>query len=188
MLAELGGRLFRDAFAADNRPEDTRAYLAEHFTPAALARILADPTCRVLVLEHGGRAVGWALLVTGTGAGVEIRRFYVEAPFQGSDASALLMRECLDRAAALGAGSVWLAVWERNWRAQAFYAKHGFRRVGAQPFQFGSDTQVDDLLRRPVSFGVSLAIVALGAAVVLRLRAGEDADPGPYLRRTAAAN
>jgi molybdopterin-guanine dinucleotide biosynthesis protein A len=180
MLAELGGRLFHDAFAADNRVEDTREYLAEHFTPAALARLLADPSCQVLVLEQGGMGLGWALLIAGTrappwagsgepvrrpaGSEVEIRRFYVDARLQGTDASVLLLRECLDRASALGAGSVWLAVWERNARAQAFYAKHGFRRVGAQPFQFGSDTQLDDVLWRPVSFGVSLAIVAGGSA------------------------
>ena len=162
MLAGLGGRLFHDAFAAENRPEDVRDYLAEHFTPAALARILADASCQVLVLEDAGTPVGWAHLVAARE--VEIRRFYVDARFQGTDASVLLMRECLDRARALGAGSIWLAVWERNGRAQAFYAKHGFRRVGTQPFQFGGDTQVDDVLSRPVSFGVSLAIVAGGTA------------------------
>jgi hypothetical protein len=36
MLAELGGRLFRQAFARDNTPEDMRAYLDQHFTEAAL--------------------------------------------------------------------------------------------------------------------------------------------------------
>jgi molybdenum cofactor guanylyltransferase len=177
MLAELGGRLFRDAFAADNRPQDTLDYLAEHFTPAALARILSDPASQVLVLEDSGTPVGWAHLVAGTRAPrqveppagapaqeVEIRRLYVDARFQGGEAAVLLMRESLDRARALGAESIWLAVWERNGRAQGFYAKHGFRRVGTQPFQFGSDAQVDDVLSRPVSFGVSLAIVAGGNA------------------------
>jgi len=162
MLAELGGRLFCDAFAADNRSEDVRDYLAQHFSPQALARVLSDASCQVLVLEDAGTPVGWAQLVAARE--VEIRRFYVDARLHGSDAAVLLMRECLDRAHALGAGSIWLAVWERNARAQAFYAKHGFRRVGTQPFQFGSDTQIDDVLSRPVSFGVSLAIVAGGGA------------------------
>jgi molybdopterin-guanine dinucleotide biosynthesis protein A len=116
----------------------------------------------VLVLEDAGTPVGWAQLVGARE--MEIRRFYVDARLHGSDAAVLLMCECLDRARALGAGSIWLAVWERNGRAQAFYAKHGFRRVGTEPFQFGSDTQVDHVLSRPVSFGVSLAIVAGGSA------------------------
>ena len=65
MLAALGGRLFREAFAAENTPEDMRAYLAEHFTEAALRRVLVDPACHVLVLEDGATPVGWALLVSG---------------------------------------------------------------------------------------------------------------------------
>ena len=57
MLAALGGRLFREAFAAENTPEDMRAYLAEHFTEAAFRRVLVDPACHVLVLEDGATPV-----------------------------------------------------------------------------------------------------------------------------------
>jgi len=168
MLAELGGRLFHDAFAADNRPEDTRAYLAEHFTEPALARLLADPGAQVLVLEHGETPVGWALLLGAPGEKeVEVRRFYVDGRHQGGEAAVTLMAAALDRARARGAGRIWLAVWERNHRARAFYAKHGFRRVGTQPFRLGSDVQTDEVLARPLSFGVSLAIVAGGGATRL---------------------
>jgi ribosomal protein S18 acetylase RimI-like enzyme len=38
---------------------------------------------------------------------------------------------------------MWLGVWERNWRAQAFYRKWGFRRVGEQTFMLGADAQTD---------------------------------------------
>jgi molybdopterin-guanine dinucleotide biosynthesis protein A len=62
---------------------------------------------------------------------------------------------------------VWLAVWERNGRALGFYRKHGFRRVGTQGFRLGADTQTDDVLHRPLSFGVSVAIVAGGGATRL---------------------
>ena len=182
MLAALGGRLFREAFAAENTPEDMRAYLAEHFTEAALRRVLVDPACHVLVLEDGATPVGWALLVSGQtapraashagpdaapGAEVEVRRFYVDGRLHGSDASPALLAAALARARELGAGAVWLAVWERNDRAQAFYRKHGFRRVGTQSFRLGADTQTDDVLLRPLSFGVSLAIVAGGSATRL---------------------
>jgi len=186
MLAALGGRLFHEAFARDNTPADMRAYLAEHFTEAALARALATPGMRLLVLEDQEVPVGWALLVAGTsaprraepgsakppepvrpGKEVEIRRFYVDRRLHGGDAAPTLMVAALAQARALGAEAVWLAVWERNARAQAFYAKHGFRRVGAQAFQFGADTQTDHVLLRPVSFGVSLAIIAGGGATRL---------------------
>ena len=168
MLAELGGRLFHDAFAAHNRPEDTRAYLAEHFTEPALVRLLVDPGAHVLVLEHGGTPAGWALLLGAPGGTeVEVRRFYVDGRHQGGEAAVTLMAAALGRARALGAGRIWLAVWERNHRARAFYAKHGFRPVGTQPFRLGSDVQTDEVLARPLSFGVTLAIVAGGGATRL---------------------
>jgi molybdopterin-guanine dinucleotide biosynthesis protein A len=179
MLAALAGRLFHEAFAAENTPEDMRAYLAEHFTEAALARLLSDPGSEVLVLEDAGTPVGWALLVSGgpaprspvapaaQGGELEIRRFYVESRLHGGDAAPSLLVAALDRAAARGAGALWLAVWEHNARAQAFYRKHGFRRVGAKDFPLGSDVQTDDVLLRPRSFGVSLAIVAGGGATRL---------------------
>ncbi len=180
MLADLGGRLFQQAFARDNTPEDMRAYLAEHFTETALRQVLSTAGAHVLVLEHESEPVGWALLVEGSSAPrrselapvqprreVEIRRFYLEPRLQGGDAAPTLMMAALARAGALGAEAVWLAVWEHNTRARAFYAKHGFRRVGTQAFQFGRDTQTDDVLVRPLSFSVSLAIVAGGSATRL---------------------
>ncbi|HET6982044.1 MAG TPA: GNAT family N-acetyltransferase [Myxococcaceae bacterium] len=179
MLAALAGRLFHEAFAAENTPEDMRAYLAEHFTEAALARLLADPASEVLVLEDGGAPVGWAHLAGGgpaprspdapppRGGELEVRRFYVEARLHGTDAAPSLLVAALERARARGAEAVWLAVWEHNARAQGFYRKHGFRRVGTKDFPLGSDVQTDDVLLRPRSFGVSLAIVAGGGATRL---------------------
>ena len=157
-----------------------RAYLAEHFTEAALRRVLGDPQLHTLVLEEEGTPVGWALLASGrfapragaggsrtTGGEVEIRRFYVDGRLHGSDAAPALLAAALASARSLGASAVWLAVWEHNRRAQAFYRKHGFRSVGAQPFRLGGDVQSDEVLLRPLSFGVSLAIVAGGGATRL---------------------
>ena len=39
-------------------------------------------------------------------------------------------------------------MWERNERAQAFYRKHGFRKVGTQIFVVGSDPQTDHVMLR----------------------------------------
>jgi molybdopterin-guanine dinucleotide biosynthesis protein A len=179
MLAALAGRLFHEAFAAENTPEDMRAYLAEHFTEAALGLVLRDPASEVLVLEDAGTPLGWALLVDGApaprspdsppahGGELEIRRFYVESRLHGGDAAPSLLVAALERARARGAEAVWLAVWEHNARAQGFYRKHGFRRVGRKDFPLGADVQTDDALLRPCSFGVTLAIVAGGGATRL---------------------
>ena len=48
----------------------------------------------------------------------------------------------------LGARTLWLSVWERNPRAQAFYAKTGFTRVGEADFWVGPDRQTDHIFAR----------------------------------------
>ena len=58
------------------------------------------------------------------------------------------MRACLDEAQSAGHETIWLGVWERNARAQAFYKKWDFRAVGEHMFQLGSDTQRDILMER----------------------------------------
>ena len=47
-----------------------------------------------------------------------------------------------------GARELWLGVWERNARAQAFYRKCGFEKVGTQIFVVGTDPQTDHVMMR----------------------------------------
>ena len=60
------------------------------------------------------------------------------------------MRACVDEARQAGHGTIWLGVWERNGRAQAFYRKWNFRAVGEHVFHLGSDPQKDILMQRAV--------------------------------------
>ncbi len=58
------------------------------------------------------------------------------------------MNAVADTARARGARELWLGVWERNERAQAFYRKCGFEKVGTQIFVVGSDPQTDHVMLR----------------------------------------
>ena len=53
-----------------------------------------------------------------------------------------------ETARAGGGRTLWLTAWERNPRAQAFYAKAGFRDVGTDTFVLGHSPQVDRVLVR----------------------------------------
>ena len=157
LLAELGARTFSETFAADNAPEDIAAYLAASFNPAQQAAELADPASTFLVAEVGGVAAGYAKLHAGEPAEgvegdrpVELVRLYVLREWLGRGVGAELMRACLDEARRAGHGTIWLGVWERNGRAQAFYRKWDFRAVGEHVFQLGSDPQRDILMERAV--------------------------------------
>ena len=150
LLADLGARTFSETFAAVNRAEDMAAYLASAFTPARLAAELTDPGALFFVAEVEGEAAGYAKLhegvppacVTGDGP-IELARIYILEKWLGKSIGQALMRRCMDEARQAGFRTVWLGVWERNWRAQAFYHKWGFRKVGEQVFKLGTDEQTD---------------------------------------------
>jgi ribosomal protein S18 acetylase RimI-like enzyme len=157
LLAELGARTFSETFAADNDPEDLAAYLASSFNPARQADELNDPASTFFIAEVGGVAAGYAMLRAGEtekGVGgvkpVELVRLYVSREWLGRGVGEALMRACVDEARRAGYETIWLGVWERNGRAQAFYRKWNFRAVGEHVFQLGSDPQTDILMERAV--------------------------------------
>ena len=154
-VAAFGERSFREAFGADNRPEDMDAYCAATYAVERQRREMAEPERVTLLAEMEGRLVGYAQLRDGpapscvAGADpIEVLRFYVDRRWHGQGIARTLMAETLARARALGRRTVYLAVWERNARAIAFYRKVGFREVGAQPFQLGKDVQTDQVMVR----------------------------------------
>lgn len=155
LLAEVGARTFRDAFAQDNTPEDMALHLARVFTPQQMAAELADPQVTCFLVEHDGEAAGYAKLQAGTApacvdglAPVEVARIYVDQHVLGRGLGAALMRACLDAARHGGHDVVWLGVWERNARAQAFYRRWGFEDVGVKTFTVGTDVQHDRVMTR----------------------------------------
>ncbi|HEX8557760.1 MAG TPA: GNAT family N-acetyltransferase [Pyrinomonadaceae bacterium] len=155
LLAELGARTFSETFAADNSPEDMAAYLAATFNPARQAGELNDPASTFFIAEVGGLAAGYAQLHAGEPAEgvagpkpVELVRLYVSREWLGRGVGEALMRACVDGARRAGHETLWLGVWERNGRAQAFYRKWDFRAVGEHVFQLGSDPQRDILMER----------------------------------------
>lgn len=156
LLAELAARLFEQAFGSANTPEDMAAYLAEHFGPEQQRAELTEPNRRVWIASDGeGRAMGYASLLRGSGTdGVaasrpaEIERIYVDQEFHGRAVGELLMRACVDQSAEWQCDVLWLAVWEHNPRAIAFYEKTGFKRTGMKTFKLGRDVQHDFVMAR----------------------------------------
>jgi GNAT superfamily N-acetyltransferase len=154
-LAALATKTFLDAYSWGNKPEDMAAYVAENFTEAAIAKDLVDPRATYLVGSEGPLLVGYVKLFEGaapacvkTKKPIELARIYLEQTRHGSGAGAVLLNAALIEAGRLGARSVWLGVWEKNERARAFYAKHGFEDVGVHEFVLGADVQQDRILVR----------------------------------------
>ena len=153
LLAEVGSRTFSDTFAADNTAEDMANYLAKSFGVDKQAAELSDPTIVFLVVEIEGRMAGYAKLQLGAAPvcvngqnPIELSRFYVLQDWIGRGVAQVLMDECFTAATEADCQTMWLGVWERNTRAQAFYHKVGFETVGTQSFQLGADLQTDFIM------------------------------------------
>ena len=153
-LAALAERTFRDAFAADNRPQDMEHHCVRSYSPETQARELADPSIDTLVVEDTNHELAaYVQLRVGTPPAVvrgadpiEVWRFYVDRAHHGSGLAQSLMSAAFEVARRRRAQTVWLGVWERNPRAQAFYRKLGFVDVGAHQFHLGADIQTDRLM------------------------------------------
>lgn len=157
-LAEFGARTFYESFAADNTPDDMQKHLASAFSPDKQMAEIRNPDIETLIVEGAeDRWAGFAQLRAGKRAAgvpdrgsIELWRFYVDKAWHGQGIAAGLMDAAKQRARRRGASTLWLGVWERNARAQAFYRKQGFVRVGSQVFVVGSDPQTDDVLLCPL--------------------------------------
>ena len=156
-LAAFAERCFTATYAAHNTPEDMRDYIAAAYGAMQQERELADPDWATVLAESDEGLVGYAQFRRSSPAApvileapVEIYRFYVDASAHGSGVAQRLMANAIEAARDLGGRHVWLGVWERNARAIAFYRKSGFRDMGTQVFQLGSDPQTDRVLAKPL--------------------------------------
>jgi ribosomal protein S18 acetylase RimI-like enzyme len=154
-LAKFGARTFRETFEADNTPEDMDLYLGSAYREDLQSAELRNPGMVTLLAEDGRRLAGFSQLREGSApdcvvgsAPIELWRFYVDRAWQGRGVAQALMMETLQAASEQGARTVWLSVWERNYRAQAFYRKCGFADCGAREFMLGRDRQTDRVMTR----------------------------------------
>ncbi|MBK7259506.1 MAG: GNAT family N-acetyltransferase [Ignavibacteriae bacterium] len=156
-LAVLAERTFRDTFEAMNSADDMARHCSLTYGEAQQLAEISYPAMHTLVCEENGHLIAFAQLrwdhapacVVGKQPG-EIQRLYVDRPWHGKGIAQQLMAACLRELEARACDVVWLGVWERNWRAQAFYRKFGFTEVGDHVFMLGSDAQRDLILVRPL--------------------------------------
>lgn len=158
-LAGFAARVFGEVFGPGNGEQDMASYLAEAFGPDIQRAEIAAPGAIVLIAEsRGGGMAGYLHIaasatpscVTGVNA-VELKRLYVEPTLHSRGTGKALLDEGVSRARAAGAVTVWLGVWEHNTRAQQFYRREGFERVGEHTFLLGTDRQTDWIMQRSLS-------------------------------------
>ncbi|MGO4603311.1 GNAT family N-acetyltransferase [Terrabacter sp. 2YAF2] len=159
-VAAVAAATFELACPPSMTRDRVEAFVDEVLSPERFADYVADPTRQVLLAETGGTVLGYAMLVRGEPSDddvratirlrptVELSKIYVLPQAHGTGAAALLMARALEWARATGAAGVWLGVNQQNERAQRFYGKSGFERVGTKRFLVGGVYEDDYVMER----------------------------------------
>ena len=157
LLADLAARSFRDAFEADNDPQDMEDYVSSSLSVERTRDEFGDAGNIFLIACRGDHTapIGYAKLCTTSEEPsisdqdtIEIERIYADNAEIGRGVGAALMRACLGIAEDLKCQAIWLGVWEHNERAIRFYERWGFTTVGVHPFSLGSELQNDKVMAR----------------------------------------
>jgi len=157
ILAKIGWQSFDEAFSEhpENHPDDMKIYMDEAFSTSTILADLRDENTVYLIAELEGEAAGYIKMkfdvredcVSGEKT-LELCRLYALDKFIGKGVGKGLMLEFFKIAEETNRDTVWLGVWEYNFRAQEFYKKFGFEKCGEHIFQLGSDPQTDWVLQK----------------------------------------
>ncbi|WP_097125958.1 GNAT family N-acetyltransferase [Spirosoma fluviale] len=157
ILTELSAVTMREAFGPPHNPAAlVDEYIQSAITLPILETELADPRSTFFLMVSSDHVpIGFAKLRRHAPprrmklrTAIEVQRIYLLASQIGQGQGRILLNHCLNWAKEQGFQAVWLGVWERNGRAQAFYKKMGFERFGFHYFQFGSERQRDFWLQK----------------------------------------
>ena len=162
-LAAVAAETFGLACPPSMTPERIDAFVRDVLSPERFAEYVADPDRHILLAEDDTTPVGYSMLVTGEPYDddvravlrhrptVELSKIYVLPTSHGGGVAARLMAASLEWARSTGAAGVWLGVNQQNDRAQRFYAKSGFERVGTKRFLVGGTYEDDYVLEHPLT-------------------------------------
>jgi len=161
-LSGVAAATFALACPPDMSAADVTKFVDLHLTAQRFEEYVADPGRAVLVAEDGGEMIGYAMLVHGEPYDADVRavvrhrpttelsKIYVLPSAHGSGVARALLDAALEVAREVGAAGMWLGTNQANRRAQRFYEKSGFERIGTKRFHVGDRWEDDFVYERRV--------------------------------------
>ena len=154
-LAAIGVATFIETFGRLYPAQDLATYMAQAYDLDRTRAELADPARASWLVEADGEAVGYASVgpcalphAEVTPDCGELKRIYLKAAWQGSGLAAALHEAASAWLERDGPRAIWLGVWSENLKAQRFYARLGYVKVGEYGFPVGSTIDREFILRR----------------------------------------
>lgn len=153
MLADLGARTFRDAYADLIPAGLLESFVDEAFGVEIQASELSDRGSRFFIAEEDGEPLGYAFVQERPAPEqvmarrpLVLARLYVDTAAQGRRVGTRLWDAILGDARTSGNELIWLTVWEHNRRAIEVYRRWGFADAGSIPFDLAGERQTDRLM------------------------------------------
>lgn len=160
VLAEVAAATFALACPPHTTQQAIDTFIADVLSQECFDGYLADPHRDLFVSVDGDTVTGYAMVVNGEPTDpdaraaltlrptAELSKIYVLPDHHGAGTSRVLMQAAIEAARARGAAGVWLGVNQENERAQKFYVKSGFARVGTKRFLVGDRYEHDYVFER----------------------------------------
>lgn len=152
-LQAIAKQTFTETFGSQNTAEDLAKFLSEEYAFDKLKAEVENPESFYYFCYFEDELAGYLKLNVGAAQtepdypeALEIQRIYVLQKYQRKRIGLAMMQQALVVAEELKKPQVWLGVWENNFKAQAFYQKSGFKKVGSHDFILGNDKQTDYIL------------------------------------------
>ena len=154
-LQKISKETFVEAFSNENSEENMQKYLEENLSMTQLSNELTNSESSFYFARMDEKIIGYLKVNFGKAQtdfkeddSIEIERVYVSEEFQGKNVGQNLLNKAIEICIEKNAQSLWLGVWERNYKAIRFYQKNGFVEFGKHPFILGDDIQTDILMKR----------------------------------------
>lgn len=151
---------YRDTFEQHNTPENMNAFLEEAYNLETLQKEFSENNSRLFLACEDKEVVGFVRLRESDEAKeqlgantLELQRLYIATSAQGKSVGKQLMEKAMAYALEKKYEWIWLGVWERNFKAQRFYAHWGFEKFSEHTFWMGDDPQVDWMMKKPLPLG-----------------------------------
>jgi ribosomal protein S18 acetylase RimI-like enzyme len=144
-LSAIAIQVWLHTYATEGISSAISRYVLSEFTSEKFEAILSQESSAVLVAEIAQNLVGYATVTASTvcpvatSSKVELATLYVQEPFIGKGVGSALLSQAEQWARQRTSTSVWLTVNSKNLHAIAFYAKHGYTKLGITHFELGNE-------------------------------------------------
>ena len=152
-LQQISRQTFLETFGSQNTAEDMKEFLDTAYAEEKLKDEVENANSSFYFLTVDNKVAGYLKVNEGHAQteqvvpnALKVERIYLKQAFQHQGLGLVLIKLAEKIAKEKEKDNMWLGVWEKNYQAQAFYEKDGFKRVSQHTVVVGEDSQTDLIL------------------------------------------